>query len=165
MDETKTESEYQLRLKDNKYAEEARVLKKKFNADISDLKQVIHKLENDKANMQEEQINKIQSLNDDHERAIADVSEQYKAKLIVEYQKYDHLEEMYHQLRKSYDKKMEDLELSTKKELQKMQADFDKQLAANEAEVKRYEKIGKYLVCMVLLPRTTLYSKIQSFRG
>ena len=40
VDETKTESEYQLRLKDNKYAEEARILKKKFNADISDLKQV-----------------------------------------------------------------------------------------------------------------------------
>ena len=40
VDETKTESEYQLRLKDNKYAEEARLLKKKFNSDISDLKQV-----------------------------------------------------------------------------------------------------------------------------
>ena len=40
VDETKTESEYQLRLKDNKYAEEARILKKKLNADISDLKKV-----------------------------------------------------------------------------------------------------------------------------
>ena len=43
----------------------------------------------------------------------------------------------------SYDKKMEDLEDATQKELEKMQADFDKQLAANEAEVKRYERIGK----------------------
>ena len=38
---------------------------------------------------------------------------------------------------------MEDLEDATQKELEKMQADFDKQLAANEAEVKRYERIGK----------------------
>ena len=44
---------------------------------------------------------------------------------------------MYDALRKSYDKKMEDLEKSTQEELRKMQTNFDKQLATNEAEVRR----------------------------
>lgn len=41
VDETKTESEYQLRLKDNKYMEDARLAKKKFQAEINELKQTI----------------------------------------------------------------------------------------------------------------------------
>jgi hypothetical protein len=43
VDETKTESEYQLRLKDNKYMEDARLAKKKFQAEINELKQTISK--------------------------------------------------------------------------------------------------------------------------
>ena len=50
VDETKTESEYQLRLKDNKYLEESRMAKKKFNAEVSDLKQIIHRQENHMTN-------------------------------------------------------------------------------------------------------------------
>ena len=43
VDETKTESEYQLRLKDNKYSEDARLAKKKFAAELNELKQTISK--------------------------------------------------------------------------------------------------------------------------
>ena len=43
VDETKTESEYQLRLKDNKYTEDARLAKKKFQAEVNELKQTISK--------------------------------------------------------------------------------------------------------------------------
>ena len=43
VDETKTESEYQLRLKDNKYSEDARLAKKKFQAEVNELKQTISK--------------------------------------------------------------------------------------------------------------------------
>ena len=99
--------------------------------------QVIHKLENDKGYLQDEHRRIIANLNEEQDRAIAEVSEQYKGKLIVEYQKYDNLEDMYDALRKSYDKKMEDLEKSTQEELKKMQTNFDKQLATNEAEVRR----------------------------
>ena len=41
VDETKTESEYQLRLKDNKYMEDARMAKKKSQAEVNELKQTI----------------------------------------------------------------------------------------------------------------------------
>jgi hypothetical protein len=43
-----------------------------------------------------------------------ETSEQYKAKLIVEYQKYSGLEEMYTSIKKSYDKKMGAVEKATK---------------------------------------------------
>ena len=47
VDETKTESEYQLRLKDNKYIEEGRIAKKKFNAELTEMKNVIQRMEAD----------------------------------------------------------------------------------------------------------------------
>ncbi len=56
------------------------------------------------------------------------LGEQYKAKLIVEYQKYDNLEDMYNSIKKSYDRKMEGVEKATKIELGKMKKDFDEKL-------------------------------------
>ena len=70
------------------------------------------------------------------------LAEQFKSKLIVEYQKFDNLDEMYNALKKSYDKKMKDMENETAKNLRKMEAEFQSRLAANEIEVKKYEKLG-----------------------
>ncbi len=42
------------------------------------------------------------------------MSEQYKGKLIVEYQKFSNLEDMYNAIKKSYDKKMGAVEKATK---------------------------------------------------
>jgi len=43
-----------------------------------------------------------------------EMSEQYKSKLIVEYQKFSNLEDMYNAIKKSYDKKMGAVEKATK---------------------------------------------------
>jgi hypothetical protein len=53
-------------------------------------------------------------MKESNERAMIEMSEQYKAKLIVEYQKYSGLEEMYTSIKKSYDKKMSAVEKATK---------------------------------------------------
>ena len=57
-----------------------------------------------------EEFEEIQS---DHEKAMAEMAEQYKGKLIVEYQKYDNLEEMYNSIKRNYDQKMIEVEKST----------------------------------------------------
>ena len=56
----------------------------------------------------------LNQLHESNERAMIEMSEQYKAKLIVEYQKYSSLEEMYTSIKKSYDKKMGAVEKATK---------------------------------------------------
>lgn len=142
VDEIKTESEYQLRLKDNKYQEEARMAKKKFASDMGDLRQNIHKLENEMNNMTKSQEMQLDAMKEANEKAMAEVAEQYKSKLIVEYQKYDNLEEMYNAIKKNYDRKMEGVEKATKEELLKMKEEFGKKLEANEAEVKQHEREG-----------------------
>ena len=45
VDETKTESEYQLRLKDNKFAEESKAASKKFENDLAKMSQTINRLQ------------------------------------------------------------------------------------------------------------------------
>ena len=73
VDETKTESEYQLRLKDNKYAEEARMAKKKFNAEISELKNVITRMDSDMSALKKDNANETSKLLEDHEKSMADL--------------------------------------------------------------------------------------------
>jgi 2-succinyl-5-enolpyruvyl-6-hydroxy-3-cyclohexene-1-carboxylate synthase len=62
---------------------------------MQDIKSIMHKMETEKnqtGKEHQEALDKTQEMN---EKAIAEVSEQFKAKLIVEYQKYDNLEDMY----------------------------------------------------------------------
>ena len=56
----------------------------------------------------------LEGMGSEHEKAMAEMAEQYKGKLIVEYQKYDNLEEMYNSIKKNYDQKMIEVENSTK---------------------------------------------------
>ena len=102
VDETKTESEYQLRLKDNKYIEEGRIAKKKFNSELSEMKNVIQRLESDIVNIKKENSMEMANVTEQHEQAMADLSEQFKSKLIVEYQKFDNLDDMHNSLKVSY---------------------------------------------------------------
>ena len=99
VDETKTESEYQLRLKDNKYIEEGRIAKKKFNAELSEMKNVISRLEADAIAVKKENSLEMSNVSEQHENAMADLGEQFKSKLIVEYQKFDNLDDMYNALK------------------------------------------------------------------
>ena len=142
VDETKTESEYQLKLKDNKYVEEARIAKKKFNADISELKQTIHRLENDITSIKKDHSGAMAQVMEDNEKNVAEISEQFKSKLIVEYQKYANMEDKYNAVTQSHKKKMESIEKAKGEEFKKMQDEFDAKLVKNQHEVKRHEKIG-----------------------
>ena len=142
VDETKTESEYQLRLKDNKYIEEGRIAKKKFNAELTEMKNVIQRMEADIVTVKKENAMEMSNVSEQHEKAMADLGEQFKSKLIVEYQKFDNLDDMYNALKRSYEKQMLSMEANTKNELKKMEKTFDTKLAANDLEVKKHEKLG-----------------------
>ena len=101
VDETKTESEYQLRLKDNKYIEEGRMAKKKFNAELNQKKEITQRLEADIQSIKKENSLEMAQVIEQHEQSMADLGEQFKEKLIVEYQKFDSLEDTYNALKVS----------------------------------------------------------------
>ena len=114
VDETKTESEYQLRLKDNKFAEEGKMAKKQFEAEIGDLSTQISRLQTEMRNSARTHESELGNAHEANEKAMVEMAEQYKAKLIVEYQKFDNLEEKYNNLKTTYDQKMKAVEKSTK---------------------------------------------------
>ena len=64
--------------------------------------------------LKQDQQTALNQLNESNDKAMIEMSEQYKSKLIVEYQKYSGLEEMYTSIKKSYDKKMGAVEKATK---------------------------------------------------
>ena len=114
VDETRTESEYQLRLKDNKFTEESKMAKKQFEAEVGELAQQISRLQTEMRNSTKFHEDELATSQTNNEKAIVEMAEQYKAKLIVEYQKFDNLEEKYNNLKTTYDQKMKAVEKSTK---------------------------------------------------
>ena len=114
VDETRTESEYQLRLKDNKFAEEFKMAKKQSEAEIGELSQQITRLQTDMRNTGKAHEVEIGNAQEENEKAMVDMAEQYKSKLIVEYQKFDNLEEKYNNLKTTYESKMKAVEKLTK---------------------------------------------------
>ena len=89
------------------------------NSEISVLKPFLFlfypdKLQNDIVILKQDQQTALTQLKEANDRSMIEMSEQYKAKLIVEYQKYSSLEEMYTSIKKSYDKKMGAVEKATK---------------------------------------------------
>ena len=114
VDETRTESEYQLRLKDNKFAEEFKMAKKQSEAEIGELTQQITRLQTDMRNTARLHETDIGHSQEENEKAMVDMAEQYKSKLIVEYQKFDNLEEKYNNLKTTYESKMKAVEKLTK---------------------------------------------------
>ena len=114
MDETKTESEYQLRLKETKFTEESKMAKKQFEAELGDLSQQINRLQTEMRNTVRFHETELGKSHEENEKAMVEMAEQYKAKLIVEYQKFDNLEEKYNNLKTTYDQKMKAVEKLTK---------------------------------------------------
>lgn len=86
VDETKTESEYQLRLKENHFVEESEAKQKQFNSQLSDLRNSIHKAQNTIENNKRDYENTLRKAREDNQRALVEMADQYKQKLIIEYQ-------------------------------------------------------------------------------
>lgn len=72
---------------------------------------------------------------------MAEQAERYKSKLIVEYQKFDHLDEMYNGLKSNHDKKISQLEGQMKSRMQSMEEHTKKRLEAADKELSQYEKV------------------------
>ena len=72
----RTESEYQLRLKDNQYQEESNLKGKQFSSQISDLRQNIHKLNNDIETNKKNQDNANTKHKESNEKGIVKISTQ-----------------------------------------------------------------------------------------
>ena len=114
VDETRTESEYQLRLKDNKFAEEFKMAKKQSEAEIGEMSQQITRLQTEMRNTSKIHEGELGNAMEENEKAMVEMAEQYKSKLIVEYQKFDNLEEKHNNLKTTYESKMKAVEKLTK---------------------------------------------------
>ena len=64
-------------------------------------------------------------------------ADQYKQKLIVEYQRFETMDEQYKALKKSYSKKLEDMERQKGAEVKKNREEHERKLEEKEREVGR----------------------------
>ena len=76
-----------------------RLAKKKWQAELNQKREATQRLEGDIQSIKKENSLEMAQVIEQHEKDMAEVGEQFKAKLIVEYQKYDNLDEQYNALK------------------------------------------------------------------
>nr|XP_040582177.1 cilia- and flagella-associated protein 57-like [Lepeophtheirus salmonis] len=142
VEETRTESEYQMRLKDNWYNKKMKEERNNFYKEIDDLRSMIGKYENEAALEKSKFKNSLAEEKQNNEKALIQQGENYKAKLIVEYQKFDALEETHKTLQSNFNKRMKSNKEKMNKALEEMKSSCDKQLKENEDDMLKREEEG-----------------------
>lgn len=138
VNETRTEAEYQLRLKDNKFAEETRLVRKQCELEVAEMAGRISRLQLEIKTLSKAHTEELAKLQEANEEALIESAEQFKAKLIVEYQKYETLEEAHGDLRRTYEVKQRAADEAAEKRLKECEADFLRKLESNNQGVKRH---------------------------
>eukprot|EP00094_Tigriopus_californicus_P008583 TCALIF_08273-PA protein Name:"Similar to WDR65 WD repeat-containing protein 65 (Homo sapiens)" AED:0.08 eAED:0.08 QI:0/0.28/0.12/0.75/0.42/0.37/8/0/1160 len=139
VEETKTESEYQLRLKDNQYEEEINSNKKKANGQLAEMRATIHKLQNDLDRGKRDHDSVKAKMKSSNEKALIELADQYKSKLIVEYQKFETLEEEHTAMKNSYERKLKEALKAKEEALVKQGEEHLTKIQVKDAEIAKKE--------------------------
>ena len=143
VDESKTECAYQLRLKDNQNAESLKEMSKKSQVERQQSKSEMNKLTLEIDNMKKSRILELDDIQMKNEKDMIEQSDSYKAKLVVEYDKYDNLLGEYNKIKEASIKKVEELEKSIEKRVQMINEEFNTKLTNYEDEVKSRERLNE----------------------
>ena len=125
VDESKTECAYQLRLKDNQNAETLKDMSKKSQIERQQSKSEMNKLSLEIDNMKKNRLLELDDIDKKNVKEMLAQSDTYKAKLVVEYDKYDKLMAEYNKIKEASVKKVEDLEKSIEKKVERIKDEFN----------------------------------------
>ena len=162
VDESKTECAYQLRLKvtfnlcasfpcvsfiyftqDNQNEELMREVKKEALEEKKNSKAKITALERDIEEQKKARAAEVERDKKETEQTLIDQSDMYKAKLVVEYEKFEKLQEEFELMKVSSVEKVKLLESSIENKVLKIKDEFNLKLSVYEGEVKEREKVNE----------------------
>ena len=143
VDESKTECAYQLRLKDNQNEATMKTVQMQATEERKANRLRVTELER---NIEEQRkAAKLEMNNNKKESDIVmlEQSDTFKAKLVVEYEKFERLQADYEEIKLSSVDKVKQLELSIESRVNKIKEEFDTKLAQYEEEVKAREQVNE----------------------
>lgn len=143
VDESKTECAYQLRLKDNQNAEVMKEVRKQAAEERKEAARKTNALERDIDEQRKLRTLEMDKSRKEKEQRLTDQADVFKAKLVVEYDKLEKLQEEYDEIKLSSVEKVKTLELSIEGRVEKIKKEFDSKLALYETEVKGREKVNE----------------------
>ena len=103
------------------------------------MRNTIHKLQNETETAKRNGEAATAKMKEANEKALIELAEQYKAKLIVEYQKYENLEDSHKALRKTNEKKMREVEKAKEEAVKKIRKDFNVKLERKDEDIRKRE--------------------------
>ncbi|XP_012285272.1 cilia- and flagella-associated protein 57 [Orussus abietinus] len=136
MRELETEHAYKMRQTEVQHNDKMREVHQGYCEAIEELRDKIDKLQEDRTNELNNINVEIVKMKTGHEEAMQRMEASYDAKLITEYDKYQAFEERTNAMREDYERRLEELELMRKEELQKTVTKYEAQIHEKNAQLE-----------------------------
>lgn len=140
VEELKMENEYQLRLKDMNFAEKIKEVTEKFMQEIESLKitSAVLRTEKEKEEVRfEEEVNEEK---DSHSRALLELETSHSAKLMIEYEKYQELQNRTNMLQHQWEGQVKSMKASQEKALIDLTNHFEAKLEEKRIELQEIQQ-------------------------
>ena len=128
---------------DNQNEELMREVKKEALEERKSSRAKISALERDIDEQAKARVAEMENNKKETEQTLIDQSDVFKAKLVVEYEKFEKLQEEYEEMKLSSVEKVKVLESSIESKVKKIKEEFNVKLSVYEGEVKEREKVNE----------------------
>uniref|UniRef100_T1J5P9 WD repeat-containing protein 55 homolog n=1 Tax=Strigamia maritima TaxID=126957 RepID=T1J5P9_STRMM len=143
----KMESEYQMRLKDMKYADKMRDMTERFTNEMDALRQKLQAAEMEKDRIVMQFDEEMRKTTDKFSHEADETEALCNHKLILEYEKYQELQEWSSQVQLEFESKLEDLEKSKEQALEELTEFYENKLRdkVGQLDMAREQSQSTYL--------------------
>ena len=125
VNELKTESEYQLRLKEMSSADKMKELTEKFIQEMESLKTKNQVLKAEKEKSESKHESEMASIYEKQNKELQDLENTNNQKLMMEYEKYQDLQSKTQKIQEEYERQLSEMEQSREKAINDMQENYE----------------------------------------
>ena len=125
VNELKTESEYQMRLKEMGNAEKMKELTEKFIQEMESLKTKNQVLKSEKEKSESKHETEMVSVIEKQNKELQDLENTNNQKLMMEYEKYQDLQSKTQKIQEDYERQLSEMEQSREKAINEMQEHYE----------------------------------------
>jgi hypothetical protein len=144
VNELKTESEYQLRLKDMSSADKMKELTEKFIQEMESLKTKNQVLKAEKEKSDAKHEGELAVLTEKQNKELQDLESANNQKLMMEYEKYQDLQTKTQKVQEDYERQLNEMEQSKEKAINEMQEHYEDLIHKLNLQIEKVKQCKMY---------------------
>lgn len=143
VNELKTENEYQMRLKEMSNSDKMKELTERFMQEMESLKTKNQLLKSEKEKSDTKHENEMSVVLEKHNKELQDVENANNQKLMMEYEKYQDLQNKTQKIQEDYERQLSEMDNSKEKAINEMQEYYEDKIHKLNLQLEKVTKLRR----------------------